>query len=167
MIISAWVVIGPSMMTAWNLRRDADPPESYSGPMDDTTYAILNSAADVDTVQAMYKTKTVQGQSPFTLYNMNFLTAQDAVDAIDWLTVTWPGNQFETQGVWDNTGLQLGVTYTFDIDGNITGTTGTPDYTIPTDAFTIMPDLDGVPATSNADLRDINLLLGELPRSFV
>lgn len=58
----------------------------------------------------------------------------------------------------------------------ITGVEGDPLYPIHTQAYKLMPDTvtyDGggveigrVPASSNSDLRDINLLAGQSPRSF-
>jgi hypothetical protein len=56
------------------------------------------------------------------------------------------------------------------------GTTGDPVYPIPDDAYELMPDRvtydeDGnetsrTPATSNDDLRDVNILAGQAPRDF-
>jgi hypothetical protein len=172
MSINVWTVIGPSMMNAYNTRKaaeEADPPEDYNGPMDDESWAILNGMFDVSVVQPMYETKTVNGQNPFTLFTMNFLTAQEATDSMDYLDATWPGQQIEINGAWDeSTGLQLGLTYTYDNQDppEIDGIAGTPVYPIPVDAYTLMPDLDGVPPTSNADLRDINLVYGQTPRIF-
>ena len=150
--ISVWCVIGPSFMNAYTARREAEAAdESYSGPMDDESYAILNTFADVDVVQAMYNTKSVNGNNPFTLFGMNFPDEQAAVDAIDYLLGAWPGKQLEVNGAWhEDTGEQMGTP---------------PTYPIPDDAWTLMPDSVG--ATSNADLQDINLIAGQAPRIFV
>jgi hypothetical protein len=182
MSINVWTVIGPSMMNAYNTRKaaeEADPPEDYNGPMDDESWAILNGMFDVSVVQPMYETKTVNGQNPFTLFTMNFLTAQEATDSMDYLDATWPGQQIEIEGAWDETtGLQLGLTYTYDNQDppEIDGIAGTPVYPIPVDAYTLMPPVivydengdvvSSTPATSNADLRDINLVYGQTPRIF-
>ena len=164
-MINAWVVIGPSMMNAYRARRAAeDAGQDYSGPMDDTTWQILNDMSDIETVQAFYRTKTVNGNNPFTLFTMNFQSEDEAVEAIDYLDANWPGKQIEVQGVWHFDGRQ------------VTGIDELPRYPIPSDAYQLMPpvivyDENGdivseTPPASNADLRDINLLSGQSPRDF-
>jgi hypothetical protein len=65
---------------------------------------------------------------------------------------------------WYDTGIQGGMQPPL-IEND--PPTGTPFYPIPNNAYLFMPDLDGIPPTSNADLRDINLLFGQHPRDFV
>jgi hypothetical protein len=180
MRISVWTVIGPNMMNAYNNRyaaENADPPEDYNGPMDDDSYAILITQIDTAHVQPMYKTKSVNGNNPFTLFNMNFVDEAQAIESMDYLDATWPGNQIEIEGAWSwDTGLQMGQSFTYDVDGNLTGVTGTPVYPLSTTAYQLMPDLieyddegnviSTTPATSNLDLRDINLVAGQSPRLF-
>jgi len=182
MKISAWVVIGPSLRNHWLNRREAEADdEPYHGPMDDITYAILQSAADPITVQGMYETKTGQGNQPFTLFNMNFETEQEAIDAVEWLDSEWPGKQYETQGMWDRaSGLQMGQSYDYGPDPedplDPPNIVGAPAYPLLSDTYEVMPPVNSyddngdlvssTPATSNADLRDINLLSGQVPRRF-
>ena len=74
-------------------------------------------------------------------------------------------------------GRQAGTQWELDEEGERTGNvTGTPIYPIPAQAWRIMPPVNvydengdlvsSTPATSNADLRDINLLAGQAPRRF-
>jgi hypothetical protein len=170
MLVSVWAVIGPSMMGAYENRynaENADPPQDYNGPMDDQSYAILSTLIDIKSVQSMYKTKTVNGNNPFTLFNMNFKDETVAIEQMDYLEATWPGNQIEIEGAWNWNGLQMGLSYTYDPEtGDVTGVEGTPYYPLNSTTYTLMPDIEGVPASSNADLRDINLVAGQSPRIF-
>ena len=175
MSISSWVMLGPSVHSAYkNRQRD---PDDYNGPMDDRRYAILNTFFDNETVQDMYKVKG-SGNNAFVVYGLNFDTLEQAESDILFLEDAWPKPQVVTYGAWDTeTGLQVGTKYELDDDGEPTDViTGTPTYPIPSDCYKIMPDLvvfgeDGeeisrTPASSNADLRDINLISGASPRIF-
>jgi hypothetical protein len=178
--ISVWALLGPSLQTAYMNRynaENADPPEVYNGPMDDTSYAIMNTFADLFVVGPMYEAVPDEDDEIFRMYGMNFPTEEEAIDAMDYLYANWAGNQINILGAWDeDTGLQMGVTYTYDAEGDITGTTGTPYYPIPIKAYLVMPpvivydengdEVSNTPATSNADLRDINLIAGQHPRDF-
>jgi hypothetical protein len=102
MNISVWTVVGPSMLGAYENRynaENANPPEDYNGPMDDQSYAILVSQIDTVHVQPLYKTKSVNGNNPFTLFNMNFVDEATAIAAMDYLDATWPGQQINGR-VW-------------------------------------------------------------------
>ena len=174
MSISSWVMLGPTVHAAYkNRQRD---PENYNGPCDDRSYAILNTFYDNETVQDMYKVKG-SGNNAFVVYGLNFDTLEQAESDILYLNDEWPKPQVATYGAWDiETGLQVGIKYDYNEEGEIVGTTGTPTYPIPSDCYKIMPDLvvydesgdeiSRTPASSNSDLRDINIVAGQSPRIF-
>ena len=141
-MISVWAVMGPSLTGAyWKRVEDGD---DYSGPMDDTSFEILNTFVDADAVQPLYKTKTVNGQNPFTIYGMNFPSEEIARDSMNYLDANWPGNQIEIQGAWyiDN-GLQMGQSYVIDEEtGEVTDEIeGDPAWPIVDDCYKLMPDI--------------------------
>ncbi len=165
--VAGWVLIGPQIDAAF---KNYDP-ENPGGTMDERSYEILTSFADWDTVQDMYKLK---GQ--FYVYNLNWDTVEQAIDDIDYLDATWPPPQAAPYGLWHYDGRQVGTEWEI-VDDEPTGeTTGTPVYPIPSDCYLIMPDVvvydengdevSRTPATSNADLRDINIIAGQAPRRF-
>lgn len=163
-MISAWVLLGPTVHAA-KKNRDATPEgEEYTGPMDDRSYAILNTFVDSNTVQGMYKVKG-SGPNAFTLYALKFRTVEQATDDLTYLDEAWPNPMVDVYGMWEvSTGVQV-------------GTEGVPTYAIPSDCYKVMADIvtyddDGnetsrTVASSNADLRDENLLCGQAPRIFV
>ena len=176
---SVWMIVGPQVHAQYRERlaaESADPPEPYDGPMDDTSYAILQTMQSPDAVQSQYKVKG-SGPGAFILYSTYYESEEAAIFAVDWMEANWPGPQVIPQGAWYlDTGLQMGVSYV-DPEDPSQGTTGDPVYPIPSDAYEIMPDTvvydeDGneisrTPATSNADLRNVNILSGQKPREFL
>ena len=150
-------------------------PADYSGPMDETTYKILTRMHDIDTVQGMFKTTTAGGKT-YTLFSLYPAGTAKAQETIDDMTAKWPAH-FIVVGAWHFDGRQAGTQWELDELGEPTGgVTGTPTYPIPNTAYRLMPDtvtydengdeLTRVPASSNADLRDINLWSGQTPRRF-
>ena len=182
MSANAWVACGPSMWQAFDSRWEAEnasPPESYSGPMDDESYRIMNTVTDVRVSTRLFRPKTVgaAGQNPFINYSMKWPTVPEMQTDLDYLIGAWPGKQFEVNGAWDmTTGFQVGQEGVYDEEGNLIGIEGDPLYPILDDAYKLMPDIveyddegneiSRTPATSNADLRDINITLGQTPRDF-
>jgi len=149
--------------------------ENYSGPMDALTYKVLTKMADTDTVQRLFKTVTAGGKT-YTLFSLYLVGSAKVQDAIDEMTAKWP-THFIVVGAWHFDGRQVGTQWELDEEGEPTGgVTGTPVYPIPATAYRIMPDtvtydengdeLTRVPASSNADLRDINLWSGQTHRRF-
>jgi hypothetical protein len=173
--ISVWALLGPSLQTAYATRYQWEidfPDIPYEGPMDDTTYAIMNSFADMFTVGPMYESIPDEDDEIFRMYGMNFADETEAINAMDHLIADWPGKQIDVLGAWSaETGLQMGLSY--DEEANIIGT---PVYPIPADAYLVMPpivvydengdEVSSTPPTSNADLRDINILSGQALRIF-
>jgi hypothetical protein len=158
-------------------------PDDYSGPMDETTYKVLTKMYDIDNVQSMFKTTTAGGKT-YTLFSLYLVGSAKAKAAIDEMTAKWPGH-FIVIGAWRWDGRQVGTQFTYqdiiDEDNNVigqevTGVTGTPTYPIPNAAYKLMPDVvtynengdetSRTVASSNADLRDINLLSGQSRRIF-
>jgi len=158
MRVQMWVVCGPNMTNQYRQRYQFETTgEGAPGPIDDRTYELLSTVVDITGSQGQYKTKSVNGNNPFTNYAMNFTDEQEAADAMAFLNVEWPGQQFEIEGGWYwDTGLEIGVT----AEG------GDPVYPLSPTAYELMPDIveydeDGneisrTPATSNADLRNVN-----------
>ena len=167
--VSAWLMVGPTIDAQF---KNYDPENPGGGTMDERSYNILNTFADYGTVQPLYKLK---GQ--FYIYALNFPDEATAIDDIDYLNGVWPRPQIEPYGMWyHENGLQAGMSYTYDDEGNIIGVEGTPVYPIPSDCYLVMPDvvvydengneISRTPASSNADLRDINLIQGQAERDF-
>jgi hypothetical protein len=149
MSISLWIVANQSIETGYQSRT-----------LNETTLAILDTAYDAKNVQPLYENPA----GPLFLFNLNLNTAEETEIAIAYLLATYPAGEIATQGAWHyDTGVQLGQDYN---NSNPPQLVGTPTYPIPANAWETMPPLDGVPATSNADLRDINLLSGQAPRIF-
>lgn len=173
--VNVWFAISQQGLDAFKARRTAERNGTvYSGPMDDDTFEVLSKMHDQDVVAGMFKKPTIGGKvySTFSVYLPGTARVQKAIND---LTTKWPGH-FIVVGAWWLDGRQAGTQFTYDEDGNVTVVTGTPAYPIPANAWRIMPDQytynpDGtvattVPATSNAQLRDINLLSGQSPRRF-
>ena len=168
MSANAWVACGPSMWQAFDSRweaENAEPPGSYSGPMDDESYRIMKTVTDVRVSPQLFRPKSVAAAeaNPFINYSMNWRTVSEMETDLAYLLGAWPGKQFEVNGAWDMiTGAQVGE--------------ADPLYPIADDAYKLMPDIveydeegneiSRTPATSNADLRDVNITLGQAPRDF-
>ena len=149
--------------------------DEYSGPMDDETYYVLDKMSDQEVVSGLFATPTLGGKTyiTFSVYLPGEARVQKAIDD---LTERWPGH-FIVVGAWFMDGRQAGTQWELDEEGERTGNvTGTPIYPIPAQAYRIMPPvivygpdrevISSTAATSNADLRDINLLASQAPRRF-
>lgn len=171
--INLWIALSSQGLNEYKDRRDN--PETYSGPMTEKTFKILDHMADGDQVQKMFKTPSIGGKvyNSFSLYLEGNAKVAEAVTD---LTTEWPSH-FIVVGAWHMDGRQVGTQWELDIDGNRTGNvTGDPLYPVHTQAWRIMPDVvvydengdevSRTPASSNADLRDINVLQGQELRRF-
>lgn len=151
-----WLAVSSTARTAFRNRRQAeDAGEAYNGPMPTRAYRILSRIAD-ERVEALYKSPTIAGKR-YTLYSIYIDgdDAQAAQRAINELTEDYP-NDIIVIGVWRENGTRVGALHA--------------------QAWRLMPDvveydsegnvINTIPASSNADLRDINLLLGQAPRDF-
>lgn len=170
--------------------------DDYAGVMDDTTFKILSYMADMDVRQGMYKHPTVNAKTynlfDFTLNGnatvkaaVDYITdkwsahiivigAWDFLPSMRWSTDT---NQYEpvVDGAGDPIAALAKLPDEFDEDGNFVSE-GAVVYPLHAQAWRFMPDVvtydengvetSRIPSTSNADLRDINLLAGQAPRAF-
>ena len=174
-----WLALSSQALTEFRNRRTQG--DSYTGPMDDETYRILDKMSDQEVVKGMFKSPTIGGKT-YNLFSVYLEGTAKAARAIEKLTTDWP-THFFVIGAWWMDGRQIGTEWEIDEDelsetyGQRTGNvTGTPVYPIPAAAWRIMPDVvtydsegneaSRIPATSNADLRDINVLQGQQPRRF-
>lgn len=176
--VNVWLAMSQQALDQYRAKRTQG--DEYSGPMDDLTYKILDKMSDTDVVQGMFKKPTIGGKT-YHLFSLYLSGSARVAQALDYITEKWPGHIIAL-GVWWMDGRQAGTEFTYsDPDPEtgevvVTGVTGTPVYPIPAAAWRIMPDtvtydaegveLNRTPATSNADLRDINLLSGQAPRQF-
>lgn len=160
MKVNLWVAISTQAITEFKAKRD-NP--AYSGPMDEVTFKTLSRMHDQEVVMGLFKQATVSGKN-YRLFSLYLEGSAKAKDAIDDLIAKWP-THFFVIGAWWMDGRQVGTEWGSDEEGAII-TTGTPLYPIPAQAWRVMPDLDGVAATSNTDLRDVNLLDDQQPRRF-
>lgn len=131
-------------------------------------YRQLEMMHDAEVVRGLFKTFTAGGKT-YKLFSIYVDEAKDARDLFDKLQANYP-QDFAIVGVWKtDTGLQGGTNY--DEDGETV--IGTPSYPIHAQAWRFMPDTYtgdppvAVSATSNASLRDVNLLVGQEQRRFV
>lgn len=168
---------------AMNQALTAEPPEIYTGPMDMRTYEIVRDTVQDPSgaVERQYNSVTEGPEQPYKMFSMWQEGEQQVKQDIDYLlALTW--TTLRALGSWWNdTGIQGGMQPAVIVDPDNPPDppdppTGTPFYPIPNNAYLFMPDVvvydeDGnevsrTPATSNADLRDINLLQGQVPRDF-
>jgi hypothetical protein len=142
------------MTQAYDLRYAAERADQvYSGPMDDRSYQIMSTFVDITGGRHLWSTKTVNGQNPFTNFSANFPDLETMQDDLNYLNGKWPGQQIEINGAWAwDTGEQA-----TDGEGEIL-------YPLPDNAWELMPP--EVNATSNADLVDVCVTLGQAPRKF-
>jgi hypothetical protein len=179
---NAWLSANQTVIDEYvNRKQIEDAGGTYTypddGPMDDESYRIFNeSKSDTAVVERLFE-PVENGGNTYKLFSYN-TDNKDFRNDIDYLEATW-GNDVQCQGSWwfDN-GLQGGMRYDDDDQSPTFGQPiGNPIYPIPNNLFLFMPDIveydengdeiSRTPPTSNADLRDINLLVGQVPRDFV
>lgn len=177
--VNLWIALSDQGLTEFRAKRQ--DPDGYDGPLDDDTYEVLDKMADQEVVRGLFASPTIGGKT-YNLFSVYLPGTARVAKAIDDLTTNWP-NHFIVIGAWWFDGRQAGTEWEIDEDeqsetyGQRTGNvTGTPIYPIPAQAYRIMPPVNvydengdlvsSTPATSNADLRDINLLASQAPRRF-
>ena len=177
---NAWLSANQDVLDEYRNRKqieDAGGTYTYpdDGPMDDETYRIFGESKGDDAVVERLFKPVVNGPDTFKLFSYN-TTDTGFKDDIDYLELTW-GNDVQCQASWwYDSGIQGGMQPPVDPDTDPTPT-GTPFYPIRNNLFLFMPDIveydengdeiSRTPASSNADLRDINLLGGQVTRDFV
>ena len=140
--------------------------------MDETTYKILDRMADHAVVEPMFKTVAAAGKN-YRLFSVNLDGSAKAKTAIDYINDKW-GNHIIIGGVWWWDGRQVGTDWIMDAEGVPTGeVTGTPLYPINPNLYKFMPDTYdmtdpenpvAIPASSNADLTDVNIVIDSTGR---
>lgn len=173
---NCWLSMSQTLINDYKERRAIeDEGGEYTGRIDDTSWEIMTRiTADATAIERQYKPVQVQGET----YKCFSVWSDDKSlkNSIDFLYDTW-GNEARPLGSWWNdTGIQGGQQPVYDDDGNLIDISGTPIYPIPNNCYLFMPDIvtydeDGNEigrelAQSNDDLRDVNLLLGQVPRIF-
>jgi hypothetical protein len=131
--------------------------EEYTGPLTRRQQRLFEYMQDETVRQSLFKSPTLQGTT-YHLWSIDFDDRKEMLqgirDEIENLMDEYP-NQISVLGAWHfETGEQVG-----------TRSGGDPLYPIPNFLWRFMPEEAG--ATSNADLVDVNLLLGQPPRVFV
>jgi len=146
-MINVWIALRGDADSLIKTALDTDPNE-YTGPVKDREYKIFKAMHDRAVVQSMFKVPAIGGNT-YHAYSIYFESnvASKAKTELDYLSTEYP-SQFFILGAWKQNGIKISL------------------YPLHANAWRIMPDLKGVPATSNADLRDINLLAGQSPRNF-
>lgn len=177
MIVDVWLALSDTAIDAFKARRAVEEAgDEYTGPVTDRAYRILSKMANMENRQRLFKGATLAGKT-VQIFSLAFTENLGAVNtALTELEEDYPGH-IGIVGAWWWDGRQVGTEWELDGNGDRTGNvTGTPAKPIPNWAYQLMPDLvtyDGngdevsrTPASSNADLKDVNLLLGQAPRRF-
>lgn len=185
-MIDLWIVFSQQAIDAFKARRQAvKNNEEYDGPMDAATYRTMSKMADMRVRQNLYK-KPILGGKTYLSFHIMVSNPAKAKPAVDALIEKWPGHVIVVGAFDYDTGLQGGLRYVLDGEGKPTEeVTGTIAYPILAQAYKLMPDritygsiervdgqltrpeiLSSIPASSNADLRDINLQIGQAPRIY-
>ena len=158
--VNVWIAMSQQALNEYKdarlLKKD------YTGPMDALTFDTLHRMADTDNVQAMFKRVPADGKE-YTLFSLYLPASAEAKTRIDHIAEQWLGH-FIVIGAWNWDGTQV------EIAGQIV-------YPVHAQAWRLMPDVieydvggnetSRTAATSNSDLRDINLLQGQSPRDFI
>lgn len=161
--VNLWIAMSEQAVDAYK-----DYP---SGPMDEATHTVLSKMHDARVVQAMFPTVNAGGKT-YKMFSIYLNSSEKAKDAIDGLIDNW-SSHFFVVGAWWMDGGQVGTQWT---DETRTEVTGEPLYPIHLQAYKFMRDehtYDGdgnitstTPPTSNADLRDVNVLTYQSFRRF-
>lgn len=152
--INVWLAISAAVRTAYRNKRSQG--DAYQGPMTDRAYRIIDRMVDADTVEALYKSPTIGGKQYFLVSAYFDRRERHQVQgALDYMTAQYPSD-FILLGAWKPTGERIGALHAqawrlmpdrivYDAEGNLVSTT---------------------PAVSLADMRDISLVAGQMPRQF-
>lgn len=167
MFINVWMAVSDAAQNVIieALRWDEESQGQYSGPLTRRQRRLFEYMQDETTRRRLFKKPTLAGTT-YNLWSIDFNddaeTLQLVRDEIEGLMAQYP-SQIAVLGAWRKDGRQVGASY--DQDGNRTSEAA---YPLPNFLWRFMPDdAGGNPtATSNADLRDINLLYGQAPRDF-
>jgi hypothetical protein len=158
--VNLWLAMSQQAVDAYKAYPDS--------PMDERTHLVLSKMHDENVVRGLFPPVTV-GSKTYRLFSLYFHASEAAKEAIDTMTELWPGH-FIVIGAWWFDGRQVGTKMEDDV------LVGDPVYPVHAQAYRFMRDKvthdeDGnvtstTPPTSNNDLEDVNLLLGQSPRTF-
>ena len=185
-VVNVLIAISSTARTLIRERLMWDSEEEYTGPVTDLEYKIFRRMADLRQTENMWKTPTIAGKT-WRLFSLSFDASAQAKTALDWIAAN-RANHFHILGAYrhDN-GLQVGLSYVYDEDGNRTYTettdddvitrvydiTGTPVYEQHAALLSFMPDIieydsEGIPtgSTPATELRQINTRVGQANRIF-
>lgn len=177
MIVNPWLALRNDAQALMKTRLDWDEEIQgpYVGPVTDRQRKVFAAMVDRATVQRLFRIDNDGGRD-WTLWNVYFNEAKDVLLKIqaelDQLAIDF-SVQFRIGGAWHFDGRQVGTQFTFDVDGNITGVTGTPIYPFHSRLLELMPDIvthdiDGneISRVRPTDLSDVNRLQGQTVRNF-
>ena len=99
-----WIALSAQGLAEYKDKRDN--PDTYSGPMDATTFNYLDRMADGETVQRMFKTPDIGGKT-YTIFSLYLEGNAKVANAIADLTSKWP-THFIVLGAWQMDGRQVG-----------------------------------------------------------
>ena len=173
--ISTWITANPLITSEFQRIRDTwVPGDPYPAtPLPEAVFLVLLTFHDSPAVQGQYKGT----DGNYTHFGLNFKNDTLADIGVGILEAEYTSGEVAIIGSWQHlNGLQQGLQYIQDEDGNDIAIYGDPTYPLDDNAYQVMPDIvtydeDGnetsrTPATSNDDLRDINLIAGQHPRLF-
>ncbi len=136
-----------------SLNWDEETQGEYTGPLRNRSRMLFELMQDARNREAQFA-KPVFGGTTFRMWSLDFEETVERMLLVEaeiiHLEGEYPG-ELDIVGAWKWNGNQVG--------GN-----NTPRHSIHNQAWQFMPAWVG--ATSNADLQDINLLLGQAPRNF-
>ena len=177
MIINVWLGVrdDAQALIVERLKWDDESQGEYAGAVPDRVLRFFQLMADWQIVQDIFRTDTDASRAWY-LWNVSFDKPKDAMIKVkaelDWLLDTYT-NQTRIGAAWHWDGRQVGTQFTYDENGVITGTTGTPVYPLHARLIEFMPDIvtyddDGneTSRTRPTVLSDVNLGLGQTPRQF-
>ena len=143
--------------------------------------------ADLRNTENLWKTPTIAGKK-WHLFSLSFDASKQAKTVIDWVADNRQGHFYVMGAYRHDNGLQVGLSYVYDEegnrtyteveddDGNITRTydiSGTAVYPQHNRLVDFMPDIieydsEGIPtgSTPATELTDVNLRVGQAPRIF-
>lgn len=147
-MINLWLILRDDAKQAINTCLKT-PEDEYSGPVNTQTRRIFERMSDLDTVQKLFKSPDISGNiyHLYSLYIDNG-SAQQAADAIDYLTTEYP-NHIIVGGAWQWNGNQIA------------------GYEPHPQLIQLMPDVwDGNAFVAATVVTDVNVLAGQSPRDF-
>ena len=172
MKVNLWIAMRKTAQDVLKVRLkwDSETKGEYTGPVREKTAKLFQTFADYDGVQRLFKERsTMMGMRKWNIWSVYIEASGDDAravrDEIDRLVSEY-GNQIAIVGAWHMDGREVGTRYE---DGKLVGF---PIYPIPLWVDDFMPDVwsldenDEPISTPASGPVDVNLLLGQSPRTF-